>query len=32
MGLLDLFCRKTYMRETTRSRVPGFASFRIQWA
>ena len=31
-GLLELFCRKAYMRETTRTRVPGFATFRIQWA
>ena len=32
MGLLDLFSRKAYMQETTKRRVPGFASFRIQWA
>jgi hypothetical protein len=32
MGMLELFCRKAYMLETTRKRVPGFAQFRVQWA
>ena len=32
IGVLELFCHKAYMHETTRKRVPGFASFRIQWA
>jgi hypothetical protein len=32
IGLLELFSRKAYMQETTKKRVPGFASFRIQWA
>jgi hypothetical protein len=32
MGLLELFSRKAYMQENTKRRVPGYASFRIQWA
>jgi hypothetical protein len=33
MGVLDLFCQKSYMQERgARKRVPGSASFRIQWA
>lgn len=32
MGVLELFCRKAYIQETTKKRVPGFASFRVQWA
>jgi hypothetical protein len=32
MGMLELFCRKAYMLETTKKRTPGQASFRIQWA
>jgi hypothetical protein len=32
MGVLELFCQKAYMHETTKKRVPGFASFRVQWA
>jgi hypothetical protein len=32
MGMLELFCRKAYMSETTKKRAPGFATFRIQWA
>ncbi len=32
MGMLELFCRKAYMLETTKKRTPGYASFRIQWA
>ena len=32
MGLIELFSYKAYMQETTKKRVPGFASFRIQWA
>jgi hypothetical protein len=31
-GLIELFARKAYMTETTKRRVPGFASFRVQWA
>jgi hypothetical protein len=33
MGMLDLFCRKSYVREQRAvSRKPGSATFRIQWA
>jgi hypothetical protein len=32
VGLFELFCRKAYMLETTKKRVPGFACFRVQWA
>lgn len=32
MGMLELFCRKSYMLETTKKRSGGFAQFRIQWA
>jgi hypothetical protein len=32
IGVIELFARKAYMLETTKKRVPGFASFRIQWA
>jgi hypothetical protein len=32
MGVLELFCNKAYIQETTKRRVPGFASFRVQWA
>jgi hypothetical protein len=32
VGIIELFCRKAYMQETTRKRPPGFASFRLQWA
>jgi hypothetical protein len=33
MGLLDLFCRKSYVREQgADKRRPGCGSFRIQWA
>jgi hypothetical protein len=32
MGVLDLFCRKSYMTErTAKGRVSGSATFRIQW-
>ncbi len=32
MGMLDLFCRKAYVREQDVSRrKPGCAKFRIQW-
>jgi hypothetical protein len=32
MGVLELFCRKAYMQETTKKRAPGYATFRVQWA
>jgi len=33
MGLLDLFCRKAYVREQgVEKRKPGCATFRVQWA
>jgi hypothetical protein len=33
MGLLDLFCRKSYVREQeSDKRKPGCLTFRIQWA
>jgi hypothetical protein len=33
MGVLDLFCQKSYMQELgAKKRVPGCVSFRIQWA
>jgi len=33
MGMLDLFCRKAYVREQdVARRKPGSAKFRIQWA
>jgi hypothetical protein len=32
MGLIELFCRKAYIQEKTKRRVPGFAAFRVQWA
>jgi hypothetical protein len=32
VGIIELFCRKAYMQETTTKRPPGCASFRVQWA
>ena len=32
IGVIELFARKAYMLETTKKRVRGFATFRIQWA